>query len=485
MVSIFQNKDKYIPNTKDKTNLLILDLAQLNRVTLKKIYYYSDLIIKIDKQLIKGIVTNDNGEVDTYKNEVRKILTPLKNHNKKIENLLKKINDNQRKNTNLGKNSLMKDQGESSIHNVALGIDSMKSINNSTGNIAIGSYSMSRSTEANNNVVIGNCTVDGDGNTIIGKDNHSSTLGESKLKLKGNNNTFIGGRIIDDNNFDSTNQIIIGSGRVTNRKDNTVRFNFENIFTKNLGHTNRRFKEVFTQSISKDNEGTFTLPASKGTEGDYVLSSGSFQSKSRDGMSRSHAGWNPNNNQDLGTSRKQFKNLYLSQGIKIKNQNIIEYPFITINKDTNRERDLSVGVKFNNLKVFSSGGKSVSLDKDKNSNNVNITSTDIINSRGRLYLPNNYSGNITFTQTAAKMISDLKLTNNGDYIENLLISARSTRDNYNGYDIDIANKLKANNRAQYIFSKGFNSDTIKTDMSMRMRIKRINPNKIHIKFIAF
>ena len=126
MVSIFQNKDKYIPNTKDKTNLLILDLAQLNRVTLKKIYYYSDLIIKIDKQLIKGIVTNDNGEVDTYKNEVRKILTPLKNHNKKIENLLKKINDNQRKNTNLGKNSLMKDQGESSIHNVALGIDSME-----------------------------------------------------------------------------------------------------------------------------------------------------------------------------------------------------------------------------------------------------------------------------------------------------------------------------------------------------------------------
>ena len=479
MVSIFQNKDDYTPNTKDKTNLLILDIAQYNRTTQKKIYYYSDLIIQADTDYPdddKKITSAIKKRKEAYKSDIRNILTKLKEHNDKVLSLLQKINDNQRKNTNLGKNTLANNQDESSIHNVALGTNSLSENIIGVGNIAIGYNSMKNSENSTlyqnkNNVVIGGYNVFDAGNTIIS--NNGSISDSDSYNLYGNNNTLIGQQGWLSSKRDANNQIVIGNNHnIVVGDNNKVKLVFDNIFTKNLGHTNRRFKKVFTQSITNNNDDAFILPTDTTTSSKYVSPNGEFQSKSRDGMSRSHAGWEPNDNQDLGTSGKQFKDLYLSQGIKIKNKDVIEYPFLGNSNN-------SIGVKFNNLKVFSSNGNSVSLK------NGNITSDIIINSGGRLYLPDNYRGNITFTQSAAKMISDLKLTNNGDYIENLLISARSTRNNYNGYDIDIANKLKPKNSSQYIFSKGFNSNIIKTDMSMRIRIKRINANKIHIKFIAF
>ena len=125
----------------------------------------------------------------------------------------------------------------------------------------------------------------------------------------------------------------------------------------------------------------------------------------------------------------------------------------------------------------------------KNLSNGNITSTDIINSGGRLSIPANKT--LKFTETAAKMISNLKLDEDGDYIENIFIS---------GKNIDILNDqktinskvtTKASYKKQYVFtyhnilntSEGKNpSEKITNDSSVNMIIRRLSANKIEVAF---
>ena len=184
--------------------------------------------------------------------------------------------------------------------------------------------------------------------------------------------------------------------------------------------------------------------------------------------------WFSNSTTDLGRKNNQFKNLYLSNGIKIKNQNIIEYPFVKINKS-----DESVGVVLNGLVINSNNSE------PKNLSNGNITSTDIINSGGRLSIPANKT--LKFTETAAKMISNLKLDEDGDYIENIFISGPGI-DILNDNKTINSNKVTATNKNQYVFTyhnilNGDKpSEKITNDSSVNMIIRRLSANKIEVAF---
>ena len=86
------------------------------------------------------------------------------------------------------------------------------------------------------------------------------------------------------------------------------------------------------------------------------------------------------------------------------------------------------------------------------------------------------------------MNNTLNLKSNGDFIDNIFISTQSAKffqiANNNGIVINV----KSNNKfiAQYKFIIGNeNPKFIKNDMSIRIKIQRVNLNKLNITFSAF
>ena len=501
---IYEDSDKYYPSTEDKTNLLILDLAKLNRTTLNKIEDYNKKIEIINKFLNLDTTTQDSkNNLQSDKKKYNKIKTKLKEYNEKLLKIINKINNKQNKNTNLGVNSLLNIESDDkdTFNNTFIGRASGNKLKDKfKNNTALGSQSMKdvKIEGFNHNTAIGINALSGenvkksDSNTVIGNN--------SGIDMNGNNNIIIGNNSnVSDNG--GSNEIVIGNNakghgnnKVVLGNQNTTHLFFDkgsydsegNKINQTLGVKNEDgdgyFSSIYTNSIQNNDYFKLKLPTTEGSTGQIVVmgSDGNLTFASNKSSKSHFENWNPNNDNktDLGTSQKKFKNLHLSNGIRIKKKEIIEYPFNGNN---------SVGTVLNNLMIHSSYGLKVDLDLEK-TNNINISANDIINSGGRLFLPTNFNNKTTivFNQTAAIMNKTLNLKSNGDFIDNIFISTQSAKffqiANNNGNVVNV----KSNNGAQYNFIIGNeNPKSIKNDMSIRIKIQRVNLNKLNITFSAF
>ena len=350
--------------------------------------------------------------------------------------------------------------------------DVTKDIN---GNIIIGNNNFKDSNgnnmKLNNNIVLGNFNQ-------LNFDEPSSSI---------NNNIIIGNySVLKDIN--GTNEIVIGNNTNGNGL-NTITFgyNLKPNWDCNLGSEEYKFKNIYTDKIND-----IKLDTNAGKLGDRVILQNNkiqFENVSKNLQQTrdtfSDSSWFPSNNgsTDLGKfSNKfsnKFKSLFLSNGIFIKNKEIIQYPFRQIDSI-----NYPIGMVLNGLEVNSSGDQKVDLKKT--GNNININFNDILNCGGRLLLPGNINinSNIVFTSKASDMFSKLQLGRNGDFIDNLFIS--STSKIFTIKD-DLSNIIATNNiKSQYViklYDYWTSSKTIPNDMSMRIKIRRITGNKIEISFI--
>ena len=421
-----------------------------------------DILIQemtLEKAALENLIAQINNNDNNKSNDTILSQTSVKNKN---------YNNNSDKNTVIGNNTL-KNYNENDNYNIVVGDNNLNTTNQKKSNVIFG---------VNNIPNLDQYILE---NTIFGFNNNAkqgNTIFSNNIDLSSFNNKAVIGYGATNliNKFNNNKRELLINSNLLPAKNKQV----------NLGSKDNNFDEI---SVAKLNN-NLTLGNFNGTNKIITLNSKgviNFEDYSRSLNLRetrntiNDKAWFPNNNgkTDLGkftsSDKKQFKDLYLSQGIKIKNKNVIEYPF---------EGGKSVGVVLNGL-VINSNNK-----EPKKLSNGNITSNDIINSGGRLSIPANKT--LKFTQSAASMISNLKLDEDGDYIENIFIS---------GPGIDILNDNKTINsnkvtaaakyKKQYVFTyhnilntseDKKPSEKITNDSSVNMIIRRLAANKIEVAF---